>query len=292
MSRGPTLKYFHLSSRPGTALLMAPRLLAFDLDGTLLRTDKHLSQANREALLDMQKSGAVVALASGRKRSSMMRYAKEIGTDIAMLTLNGAAVYTTSADGVDPVFTRTLPATYASALFERWKDLGVALNFYQGDRLISVRNQRTAPWIELYIRQTGSVYEYIDSYAELEGSCPAKIIFVGEKAELDRQEAYFRREWAGQVYICRTWDFYLEFLNVGATKGTGIAALAGALGIALSDVAAFGDAENDIPMLETVGHPVAMGNADEAVKRASRYVSPYTNDEDAVAREWARLKAL
>jgi len=271
---------------------MPPRLLAFDLDGTLLATDKHLSDTNRDALLDMARSGSIVALASGRLRSSMMRYARELGIDTAMLALNGAAVYTTSAPDAPAVHTIDLPGAIAAELAADAAGKDFVLNYYRDDQVYATRTAVTAPWMGLYVRQTNSQYRFVESYEEILDRAPAKIIFVGDPAVLDKEEAHYRARWGTSVYIVRTWNYYLEFLHPTATKGTGIAALARALGVALADVAAFGDAANDIPMLEAVGHPVAMANAEEAVKRASRYVSPWSNDQDGVAREWERLKKL
>ncbi len=270
---------------------MLPRLLAFDLDGTLLTNDKRLSDANRAALHDMHHSGAVVALASGRLRSSMMRYARELDVDVAMLSLNGAAVYTSRAADAEPVHTLELPGDIARQLIGDSQGKDLVLNYYRDDRVYARRDRTTAPWISLYVKQTSSPYQYVESYDEALTTPASKIIFVGDEALLDSLEEHYRSTLAGRAYVCRTWNWYLEFLHPQANKGSGIEALARAFGLGLADVAAFGDAENDIPMLEVVGHPVAMANAEERVKAASRYVSAFTNDEDGVAREWERMKS-
>ena len=122
------------------------------------------------------------------------------------------------------------------------------------------------------------------------GRQPSKIIFVGSPVVLDEQQKHFKELWGDSVYICRTWDYYLEFLNPKANKASGLEALADAYGINLSDVAAFGDAENDIPMLRKAGLGVAMANAEPEVKIAAGRVSRWTNNEDGVAREWEEIK--
>ena len=271
---------------------MPPRLLAFDLDGTLLTTDKRLSTANREALADMVACGLVVALASGRLRASMQTVARQLDIDPAMLTLNGAAVYTSAAPEAEAIHRLGLQAEFADELLTHASQRDFALNFYINDTLHTVRTPRTARWTDLYVDQTSSVYEFVDSLEELRGRGPDKIIFVGDRETLDKEERYFRQHWGDQVYIVRTWDYYLEFLHRDANKGSGMAALAAAFGVDLADAAAFGDSNNDIPMLEAVGHPVAMANSTAATRDASPYVSPWSNDEDGVAREWERMKGL
>jgi len=269
---------------------MIPRLFAFDLDGTLLTSQKTISTANAKALREMADSGAVVTLASGRLGSSMRQFAPGLDMELAMLTLNGAAVYMGSGHGNRRVYDASLSPEYADFLIQYWKKMPCAINYYFNDHLYSVRNETTGKWIDLYHQQTRSHYNYLASMDEMRGSSPSKIIFVGDEKFLDEQGVVFREKWRNEVYICRTWEYYLEFLSPLANKGRGLEALADAYGIDMSEVAAFGDANNDIPMLEKAGLGVAMFNAPDPVKKAASRVSPWTNDEDGVAREWELLK--
>ncbi len=271
---------------------MNPKLLAFDLDGTLLTTDKQLSPANRDALVDMHQSGATVALASGRIGSSMIKAVDGLDIELAMLTLNGAAVYTGRAGLTEPVYDAPLPSEYARKLVEFGSGNDFAVNYYIDDELYSVLHPQSSQWIDLYHQQTHTIYNLVDNLASFDGRSPSKIIFVGDESRLDGLEALFREKWDSELYICRTWNYYLEFLSVDADKGNGIRALAKALGIAMKDVAAFGDADNDIPMLKACGMGIAMRNATDKVKKSAWRVSSWTNDEDGVAREWENLKNL
>ncbi len=269
---------------------MLPRLFAFDLDGTLLTTDKRLSERNKEALIDMHRHGSIVALASGRLGSSMMRYAHSLGFKPAMLTLNGAAVFADHSPNSRVVYHAPLEAEFADFLIKYADGKDFALNYYLDNVLHSNRTKLNSPWIDLYHQQTGTEYRFVDDLSVFTGKSPSKVIFVGEPKRLDSIESEFRRKWDTQLYIVRTWDYYLEFLCRDANKARGLYALAQSLNIDLKDVAAFGDAENDIPMLREVGLGIAVANASDIVKKASDYVSPWTNDEDAVAREWERIK--
>ncbi len=271
---------------------MAPKLLAFDLDGTLLTSNKTLSQANKEALIDMAACGCVVALASGRLGSSMRRYVNEIPVDVALLTLNGAAVFMDKSHGSKLVHSAPLHCTFADELIARSYDKQYAVNYYIDDNLYAVRNKNTSKWMDLYYSQTATPCETVPTFDRFLGRSPSKIIFVGDSAELDGEEQSYRKEWGEKVYIVRTWNYYLEFLNPLANKGIGIEALAKSYGIDCADCAVFGDANNDIPMFEKAGYAVAMKNSSEDALRAAPYVSPWTNDEDGVAREWQRLKRL
>nr|MCU0609021.1 HAD-IIB family hydrolase [Chitinispirillaceae bacterium] len=107
---------------------------------------------------------------------------------------------------------------------------------------------------------------------------------------IDEQERLFRNMWGSLVYICRTWRHYLEFLDVRVNKAAGLEALAAAYGIDPAEIVAFGDEENDIPMLQRAGLGIAMANASSDVKKAAHRVSQWTNDEDGIAKEWELIK--
>ena len=270
---------------------MPPRLLALDLDGTLLTSDKRLSRASVAALEDMARCGAVVVLASGRIGSSMLQYAAGLSCDPALLTLNGAAVFTGAKKGLRRlVYSAPLTPACADALVDHSQGADFAVNYYLGGELYTVRNGRTARWNDLYYAQTASQYRLVDSLQSLRGSSPHKIIFVGDPAGLDKEEYELRKRWGDKLYIVRTWDYYLEFLNPEADKGKGLAALAQEYGVPLSEAAAFGDADNDIPLFAAARIAVAVKNASPGAKAAATYVSQWTNDEEAVAREWERMK--
>jgi Cof subfamily protein (haloacid dehalogenase superfamily) len=276
---------------------MIPKLFAFDLDGTLLDSGKRVRPANAAALRKISESGATIALASGRLGCGVRRYAPELGIDPALVVLNGAEVYTSSYPGARRVYYAPLNPAHAKHLINYCKDKPVALNFYYDDKLYSAQTDENARWTALYHEQTGVDYNFIDKdFSALAGLPPSKMLFVGDPAYLDEEEARFQAMWGegggNSVYVCRTWNHYLEFMNPEATKGIGLVALCDALGINMADAAAYGDAENDIPMLTAVGHGAAMKNAEPAVKEAAGRVTGMTNEEDWVAKEWGERFAV
>jgi Cof subfamily protein (haloacid dehalogenase superfamily) len=271
---------------------MRYKLFAFDLDGTLLDDRKLLSPANTLALREIAAAGGVIAFATGRIGSSVDRYLPFGLGDVALLTLNGAEVWTGSDHGSSRIYYAPLSSSIADFLIDYGRDREFALNYYIDGKLYAVRTENSSPWIDLYVRQTSSTYRFETSLDRFKGRLPSKIIFVGSKPFLDEQERQFRALWGESVYICRTWDYYLEFLDPKANKASGLEALAHAYGIELSQVAAFGDSQNDIPMLQRAGLGVAMANAGAEVKSAASRVSKWTNNEDGIAREWEEIKKM
>jgi len=269
---------------------MLPGLFAFDLDGTLLNDRKELSGANLRALQEMAAGGAVIVFASGRLGSAMRKFVPPALGEVAMLTLNGAAVYTGRSKGAQKILDAPLSDTIADQLMDYAPGRPFGCNYYIDDLLYAVRNGTTAPWLKLYHDQTGAQYHFVEDLERFRGRAPSKMLFVGDTAIIDKQEEYFKDLWGGAVYVCRTWDHYLEFLDPKANKATGLEVLAKEYGVEWRDIAAFGDAANDIPMLEKAGYGIAMANATEEVKRAAGRVSQWSNNEDGVAREWERMK--
>jgi Cof subfamily protein (haloacid dehalogenase superfamily) len=266
------------------------KLFAFDLDGTLLDDKKRLSPANEKALFEMAESGAGITFATGRLGSSMKQYIPDALDDVARLILNGAEVYSGRRHGSLRVHYAPLSTAAADYLIDYGRGREFALNYYIDDSLYAVKDAYTAPWIDVYYQQTGSCYHFMPSLEGFRGRRPSKVIFVGAASIIDEQEKFFRNRWGDSVYICRTWDHYLEFLDPCANKATGLEAVALAYGVSWPEIAAFGDAANDIPMLEKAGLGIAMANAPDEVKRAAKRVLPWTNNEDGVAKEWDRIK--
>lgn len=269
---------------------MKYKLFAFDLDGTLLNDKKRISSENRRALFEMAGHGGIIVFATGRLGSSVLRYVPSKLDDVALLIMNGAEVYTGGRSGARRVHYAPLSNQISDFLIGYACGRKFACNYYIDGGLYAVRNEKTAPWIDVYTGQTGSRYRYVPSLKRFLGRRPSKMIFIGAPRVIDEQEKYFRKLWGDSVYICRTWDHYLEFLDPLANKAIGLEALADVYHTGWPEIAAFGDAANDIPMLRKAGLGIAMANAPDDVKRAARRVSQWTNNDDGVAKEWELIK--
>ena len=265
--------------------LLQPKLLAFDLDGTLLNSKKELTVPTIRILQKSVSNGIKIVFASGRIKSSIDQYTRLCPFPVSVLSLNGAAVYSDQPSGQKRIYSASLPHEYSDFLIDYSRKNKTLLNFYHEDTLFAIKNEDNLPWLALYIEQTRSMYTYLDSFQSMTGVSPSKIIFVGQPEVLDRQQHYFTEKWGNTVYICRTWDYYLEFLNPLANKAAGLSALADYYNISSECVVSFGDAENDIPMLQYSGFSVAVQNAGEPVKKAAKKVSCWTNDQEAIEKE-------
>ncbi len=270
---------------------MTPKMFVFDLDGTLLNDHKTITPSTVKALKEISDCGAVVTLASGRISSSMKQFLPMLQKNIAVLSLNGAVVCMGEDHGNRCIYRSTLDKLYSDHLIQFSANQPFALNVYSEDTLYTVKEENCRCWTDLYHKQTKTPYIFFDSIQQLDTVTPLKISFIGEKDILDRLEEQFRNQWNEKdVYICRTWKHYLEFLNPQANKGDALQRLVHAYGFSLDEIVAFGDGENDIPMLEQAGIGIAMANGTEEAKSKAQRVTRFSNDQDGIAREWELLK--
>ena len=123
------------------------KMIAFDLDGTLLNSGKNITQATKQILKEISESGVVVAFASGRLCSSMLKYAAGIKQKIPLITLNGAEVFIGSENGLQQLYKITLPQKYADYLIQYAKGKDFAVNYYLDGRLYTEKNENALPSI-------------------------------------------------------------------------------------------------------------------------------------------------
>lgn len=236
--------------------------------------------------------GFKIVFASGRIKSSMHQYIDQCPFPVAILSLNGAAVFADSQHGFKKIYNASLPSEYADFLIRYSEKNSITMNYYFEEKLYALQNDKNLPWLDVYFNQTHSTYHYLNSFHGFLGQSPSKILFLGPPELLNEQQRFFSDLWGNSVYICRTWKYYLEFLNPYANKGLGLASLADFYRFSMDEIIAFGDASNDVPMLEKAGFSIAVNNASLEVKNAAKRVSPWTNDEDAIMHEWELLKPI
>jgi Cof subfamily protein (haloacid dehalogenase superfamily) len=260
----------------------AIRLIALDLDGTLLDTDGRTLEPNREALRTAAERGVVITLASGRMTDCITPFAEELGLDCYIMAYNGGMVRGSRAEGRRMLFHRPLEARYGRALIDYCRDRYM-LNFYHDDRLYAQGNPGLRRFADIYARQTGAVYNFVEDLGKLADREPTKLILITDPPERDRLHDEWVSSLGAETTIVKTNPEYLEFLNRDTDKGVALMALGKALGLSAGEIMALGDGDNDAPMLREAGLGVAMANASALSKRSARVVSDFTNDQCAVA---------
>lgn len=252
------------------------QLIAIDLDGTLLDSNRLIPQENTEAIRQAVKQGVVVVPASGRIGPSIKPFSDQLGLDGTMVCCNGAHVLSGKQEllhvGLGADITRTV-VEYAFEAKEH-------LNLYCRDKLYFTSDP---VWGEVYLSRVRTIIPIEIARAEAFELLPTKMILVADPDSMPQHLEFFERTLPrDQVELVFSEPDYLEVLPAGVSKATGLAALASHLGVPRENTAAIGDYYNDLQMIEWAGTGVAMSNAPDDIKSIADVVTE-SNDECGVA---------
>ncbi|MCX4903291.1 HAD family hydrolase [Streptomyces sp. NBC_00878] len=264
---------------PASSPATPPKLVATDLDGTLLRSDGTLSRRTADALAAAEAVGIRLALVTGRPPRSLPSLHRDIGQHFAV-TANGAAVY--APDGT-PVRLSPFPIASVAPLVTRVRAAVPGVSFAFEYETVFGHEPAYPAW-----SYGESAVEPIGSAEELLARASALPVFkiLAHHPTLplrDFHEQARLSAGAGAETTHSTGLSLVEFSAPGITKASALTAWSAQLGLRPEDIAAFGDMPNDLPMLRAVGRSYAMANADPEVRQAARFHTA-SNDEDGVAR--------
>jgi Cof subfamily protein (haloacid dehalogenase superfamily) len=259
------------------------RLLVTDIDGTLVRNDKSLPEANRQAIMSLAAVGVTTTLISSRPPSGMLKLAQRLRLAGPMAAFNGGTLFATNGM---VRFAHRLEAADAAAMLQLLDRPGITRWVYADGAWFTAEldnphlaRERLAAGLDPVLR---------NDFAGLEGRID-KIVGVSDDHELlARLEEQAKSMIGKRATVARSQLYYLDITHRLANKGDGIAALAHAFGVDLEQVAALGDMVNDLPMFARAGLSVAMGQALACV-RAAANATAATNEEAGVADAIARF---
>ncbi|OON40224.1 sugar-phosphatase [Izhakiella australiensis] len=261
---------------------MAIKLIAIDMDGTLLNPQHQISAGVKAAITAAKAKGINVVLATGRPYVGIERYLLELDLqreEQYAISYNGALVHR-AADGelVSEVSLGFDDYLYFEALA---RELGVHFQALDKTALYTPNKDISEFTIhESYL--TGIAVRY-RSVEEMDPQLTfPKVMMIDKPELLDAAIARLPQAARDKYTLLKSAPYYLEILDKRVNKGYGVKMLAELLGLKPEEVMAIGDQENDIAMIEYAGTGVAMGNAIESVKSAAQFVTR-TNMEDGVA---------
>lgn len=265
-----------------------PRLVAIDLDGTLLDGHKRLTPRTIAAVRAVADAGVVCVIASGRMyRHSIKPYLVELGLSAPVIAYNGAVIVDGGTDQI--LFERPVEPALAEPVLDWCAAEDRHLQCYFDDVLYCRRPNR---WSELYLARTGAEVVFREDLFEwVRGRASTKLLTIDEPPVIEALLPRWRERLDGQLYVTISEPEYLEFMDPGATKGWALRRICELLDIPPEETAAFGDSTNDLPLLEAAGHAVAMAGARPALLAAADTIAP-PHEEDGVAQVLERwLKA-
>lgn len=256
------------------------KLIAVDMDGTLLREDKTISDRTKKAIKKAAQKGVKVVLASGRPIAGLERYLKELNllnAEDYVMSFNGSLIQ--NAKTREIVSQNILKGKDLKVLYKLSKELGVNIHAFTSKGLV-------APKMSEYTKVESTINQIpvqLVDFNEIEDEEDVvKVMLVDPQPVLDEAIKKIPQSLYEQYTVVKSAPYFLEFLNKQSSKGTGVKALADYLGIKQQEVICIGDAGNDLDMIQFAGLGVAMGNAFQEVKEAADYITK-DNEEDGVA---------
>jgi len=260
--------------------LTAYKLLASDLDDSLLDDRWRIGEADREAIARAVKAGVKVVLATGRMFRSALPYALELGLETPLVTYQGALV---KFPGGRELLHRPVPWELALELLERLRPTGFHVNIYIDDQLLvdKVTEAGRLYWVISKVApvEVGDLADYL----RRERRDPTKLLLVAGEEKLDPLMAELNREFAGRLHMTKSKPFFLEFMYPGVTKAGALQALADHYGIGRESIIAVGDSYNDLEMIAYAGLGAVVANARDEIKGRADFVT-LDNNHGGVAR--------
>lgn len=258
------------------------KLIAIDMDGTLLKEDKSVSERTKNAIKAAKDKGVHVVIATGRPIDGVRRYLEELnmlGENDYVLSYNGGLVLKTKSREV--ISKISLTGSDLHYLHNLSKKLGVNIHaFSEIHGLITPKNSKYTE-VEANIN---NIKISINDYSEIEDDHSIiKVMMIDEPEVLQKAVDNLPQEVYDKYTVVRSTPYFLEFLNKAVNKGTGVELLAKHLGVKQDEIMTFGDAGNDLDMIVYAGMGVAMANAFDEVKEAANYITD-SNEEDGVAK--------
>jgi len=245
------------------------KLVAIDLDGTLLADNHSTDPANLTAIHQAEAQGVTVVICTGRPYPSANEVASQLGlTENPIISYNGALVRM-PGDG-EVLFSQPVPAELAEQVVQDCVERQLQIHYFLDDVMYVPRMSAGA---RLYSQRTGMQPVPAGDLRKFAGSSPTKILVFAGPEVVQRLRPEFESRYDGKLYITTSMPEYLEFLHPDVSKGNALCALANQHGLDASQTMAIGDLLNDLPMIEMAGVGVAVARAEEALKSAADYVT-------------------
>ena len=254
---------------------MPYKLIAIDVDDTLLTSDISIPQRVSLAIRKAASKGVRVVLCTGRTKKGVQHFYDELGLDSVLITAGGAEVYDSQGS---LLFSRGVDPSLVKQILEYADHNGIHAQVYIDGELVYREKSRYSDYYESSYGHPGIVEPNL---LKLPKIVTPKVLFI-----IDEDKIAAVKEDVEKIFpmltIKQSKPVYLEFVHPSVNKGEALAFTASHYGIDRRDVIAVGDTDIDIPMLKFAGLGVAMANATEDVQQAADIICP-SNNEGGVA---------
>ena len=249
---------------------MTIRLFVTDLDGTLLPTGQLVPTANINAVHDMLNNGVIFTIATGRMYFASVEIAKSLGVDVPIITYNGALIKTVSGEVFHSAF---LDPDLIVEIVNFCQAHQWHLQSYSNDILYYPEHNDFAKDYEKALNIPEGKAIGWDGLRQCTENVPKLLCISSSAKETAERIKALKAEFGDRINAIRSNAEYTEIIRPEVSKAAAIKILAEKWNIDNSEIMAIGDSYNDLPMLKTAGHSVAMGNAPDDVKAVCEFVT-------------------
>lgn len=270
-------------------IILKYKLIAMDMDGTLLNSQKQVTEYTKDVLRKAADKGVKLVVCTGRIFTSAKSYARIIGTKAPIIASNGA--YIREKDREEVIYEKYINKEKLLNIIRISREWGFYPHIYTIDTIYSEKlihsSLNYSKWNETVPEDEKINIKIVDSLEEIvnkNGESFLKVVVMAQDDEIERLQQlknYIKEHIDVAVFSSYMNNF--EVMDKEVSKGRALEILAGFYNLSKDEIICFGDNENDKTMFEFAGFPVAMGNAEDELKKIAAYITD-SNDDDGVAK--------
>lgn len=256
---------------------MKYKLVALDLDGTLLNNSSNISEFTKNTIKKLDNKGIHIIIATGRSYTSLKPKVKDLGITAPIICYNGAMIRNSGTDEI--IMNSTVPDDISKVLIEIARRENIHFHGYNnGDFHYENISNFSKDYQDL-----AGLNGVLCSFYDYQEFSFTKCMFIDNNEKLLKIEKEVKKIFGDRCYIAFSKPHFLEIMNLSASKANALSVIAKDYGIKQNEIIAFGDGLNDLEMLEFAGKGIAMKNGFELLK--SRFENTaFSNNEDGVAK--------
>ena len=251
------------------------KLIAIDMDGTLLTTEKKILQQTKEDLIYAFNKGVIVCICTGRGYPAAKRYVNQLGIDMPLILYNGSRIRMSNDSNV--IYNKTIELDVAKSVYETITRYKGTCCFWREDKLYFNKNDEYAAYYEKLTTIKPTIVTEITDELLMNIN---KFIWCGDPKWLEEVQSSILNGLEGINYF-KSQPMFLEIVPPCVDKGQTLKELCNILGVNQNEVIAIGDEENDLSMIKFAGLGIAMANARQTVKECADYIT-LSNNENGV----------
>ena len=254
------------------------KLIAVDMDGTFLNSEKKISAKNEKAMRDCLAAGKIFTVSTGRPLPGVTHIVDMIDADLPFIVYDGAMVVTTKSNRV--LYENMLSGELAAEVVRQGNARETTVFVWSGgDMYVSSLNKH----VELYSTLLNDVKpNIVDNLEEIAKNGATKVVWRDEPTKISQFKEELNPLFTGKLNCHLSDPNLLEFVDINVSKAAALQKICEHFGIKREKTIAVGDNFNDISMIDYAGLGCAMDNAPQEVKNIADYVT-LSNDEDGVA---------